>query len=518
MSPRTSATQTRTPWFIGVAGLTVSVFGVLLVWALVSAPFSLGDEPRHFNSVLRLMQGGGWPEPRTAPMLEGTIVASREAGHPLVGAALKEPVAADERSIVGEMSGAVAGEIDWMTQHPPFYYAVVAGIMKAAGGDGWRWDELLMGMRIVSAAIVAAAVPFVAAAVRMVTGSAAASLVGAGVILAIPQFFHVGSLVTNDALVVLVGAALIYLCLRALTNPVGLMRMALVAGIVLGLGLVTKGLMLAAVPTVVVVFLVAGLKTRGTVLRRLLPATVSMAVAFMTGGWWWLRNILVLGEVQPSIYGSGREEESVSGYDPWFFVTTAIGRINQTFWGSIRESLDLPAILTTILGLLAIAAIVATIVFARWRGAYLLVLTYPALAAGIFLFHAWEIYWNLGTTPGIQGRYLFGAITLLAIAVGFCWWRFAGSRHSAIPMATGLVLFGGFAIVGAYGWRFTFRTEWGSPHGWQTAVAEMLQSTGWDSVGLATTLTATLLGATALIASFARLAISERRTTEPPGS
>ena len=157
-------------WFlVATAALTLAVFAVLLGWSTVTAPFSTADEPRHANSVLRLMQGGGWPDAKTAPMVEGIFVAAAEAGQPIAGDPLPQLPAPADRSVVGHLSepgGTGRVVIDWMTQHPPGYYAVVAGALNVVGAGDWRWDQMLLGMRAMSSLMAALAVPFVIASVR----------------------------------------------------------------------------------------------------------------------------------------------------------------------------------------------------------------------------------------------------------------------------------------------------------------------------------------------------------------
>ena len=106
---------------IGVVSTLIAVSAVLVFWSMTAPLIASIDEPRHVNSVLRLMQGGGWPPPQTAQMLEGTLLAMQEAGHPY-GAPDIDPVPADERSVITSLDEEGLGEVsakDWLNQHPP---------------------------------------------------------------------------------------------------------------------------------------------------------------------------------------------------------------------------------------------------------------------------------------------------------------------------------------------------------------------------------------------------------------
>lgn len=252
----------------GVTLLTLALFGVLTLWATLTPPFSTIDEGRHLNSVLRLVQDGGWPAPRTAPMLLATATAESEA---TLGPGRVGPPH-DERSPVLGVLGPETGtpSIDWMNQHPPLYYGISAAVVEATDAltpGEQRWDTSLLVMRLVSALMTALALPFVARSLRLVTGSVPAALVGSSTLLLVPQLANTHSLVTNDSMVTLVGAALLWACLRAYVQPETLLSSSIVGGIVLGVGLLTKGLLLPAVP-VIAVFLLLASRRAGPGWRR----------------------------------------------------------------------------------------------------------------------------------------------------------------------------------------------------------------------------------------------------------
>ncbi|MBA8816652.1 hypothetical protein FHX48_001725 [Microbacterium halimionae] len=488
-----------------MAAITVATFIVLFGWATATAPFTTVDEPRHMNSVLRLMQNGGWPAPKSAPMLEGTALASREAGHPTTGDAVSPLPSASERSVITDKNKPSSPEqIDWMTQHPPAYYAIVAGTLTVLGAHDWRWDQLLLGMRLVSATLAALAVPFVAGSVRRITRSRAAGILGGALLLAIPQYHHVLSLVTNDALATFLGAALMYIVVRAMTKPKRVLTLALVGGATLGLALLAKGLLLAAIPLVLVGFLIAGWRAYAQPLRRLLPAAISMAVAFAIGGWWWLRNIIVFGVLQPSVFGSGIDEEEPSEeYSLSGFFMRVMERLNETMWGSFRAELDLPVVLTATASIVALLSIVCALVFSRRRLALAVLLLYPLATMGVITFHAWEIFWDNGTIRGIQGRYLYGGLTALAVSIGLCWTMATRRSPSWVRAASAVVLVAGAGIAGIAGWAFGFHVLW-SEMGWNA----MLDS---GAVTLPAFAAAVAVGAIAGVASMIAVGICAAR-------
>lgn len=67
--------------FIGAGcALTVAFLLWQVVWAVLTPAFRAPDEPLHFNSVLRVAQGQGWPAPGQARLDSQVLEAVRESG------------------------------------------------------------------------------------------------------------------------------------------------------------------------------------------------------------------------------------------------------------------------------------------------------------------------------------------------------------------------------------------------------------------------------------------------------
>lgn len=422
---------------VAMVSVTAFIFLVASLWAVVTPAFRAPDEAKHFNSILRLMQGGGWPPPQSVGLVEGTFVAVYESGFVATGKpvsvryyadlpAFKDPELpqAEYRSVVSGLSTQGYGEIttpDQMTQHPPLYYSIEAILLKILGADGWRWDQLLLGMRLISAMMVAAAVPFIMAMIRLVTRSAAATIVGTVAIAAIPQFGLISGSVSNDALVILSGSATIYYSVLAVRRPEKIRTATIGVGIALGAGLLAKGLVLAAIPVVAIFFIIAGWRRSRKFWRRVLPVAGAMAIAFAVGGWWYVRNLMLYGQVQPSMRGSGRSETAFEGYNLLAFARDVIRRINNTFWGAQRGTEALPTTAVLAAGTAFVVLTLAVLVFSRQRRLLLILSLYPVLVAVLFVYHSWQIYWSTGDFMGLQGRYLYGAIGLYSLVIALAW-------------------------------------------------------------------------------------------------
>lgn len=406
-----------------------ALFGtILLLWALLTPAFRAPDEPQHYNSIMRIAAGGGWPAPGTATISDATLLAMREAafhtslpkGSPPLEKDFtsRTPLDPGARSVV-DQEGAVdrpGAGADQMTQHPPLYYAIGAGVVKLFGALDWRWDQQLLLLRLLSVFLAVLIVPLAGATARALTASNLTGVVAAAMVVGIGQLAFINSTVTNDVLVTVLGMTLTLLAVRALQrrHTPGLVLM---AGVVLGLGLLTKGFFLAAIPMVALSFLIKS-APNPRFKSRLVASGSAMAVAFVVGGWWWLKNLVVYGTIQPAgqvvNYPIGDTTPTVGE-----FLAGAFSRLSESFFGNFAWlEVPLPGLLIWPLTIVVLGLIGCSFFLAgRNLAALLTLMTFPIGVGGVVLAGAFAAYHRTGQFPGLQGRYLF--ISLGAIA-GAC--------------------------------------------------------------------------------------------------
>jgi 4-amino-4-deoxy-L-arabinose transferase-like glycosyltransferase len=313
---------------------------------------------------------------------------------------------------------------DQMTQHPPLYYAVSAGVVWISGSLDWPFDRTLGLMRLVSVAMVMWLPLMAFSATRVLTGSRRLADIASLLPLAIPQLAYLGGSVTNDALVVFLGGLATVLLARVLRGDLSWRTLMLLAGTV-GLGLLTKASLLLLVPLVGVGIVVgarraAALPWRATLLRLL----AVWAGAFVVGGWWWALNILRYGTIQPagiildtdSEVARSRDRSSVLEYAGVFWE-----KMTNSFWGTFGW-LELPLDGTVVLVATLVALALVALAFRR-RGSRLnlLILVSFCLATAAAVFsETYQSHLAAGTFGGMQGRYLFGGLVpvFVAIAIG----------------------------------------------------------------------------------------------------
>ncbi|WP_374311234.1 DUF2142 domain-containing protein [Microbacterium sp.] len=445
-----------------VLGLVLLVLGLAGSWALTIPPFQGPDEVAHYNSVARLVEGGGWPRPYDAKITDATVTAVAESGSAYQDQGLPVLPRPDDRSLLLEGQEWERNGTDQMVQHPPLAYAVIASVVKVLGGADLRWDHAQLIMRAVSAVMLCASVPFLVGTARRMTGSRIAGVVGGAGVLLVPFFSNVGGFVTNDALLITLCSAALFFAVSATTGRRPLLLLA-AAGAALGLALLTKGLALFLIPVIAVFAIMTAVTLTGW-LRRFAAVAIPLAVAFCVGGWWWLRNILILGRIQANQLGDRESRlEAADGYDPWLFVGNFIVRFNRTFWGrGAREDLAFPTWIVDAAGVLLVLAVIASFFLARRRLALAVLWAFPVLILATIAANAHSIYWDLGDpSRGVQGRYIFAGIAAMAATLGILF----AALSKRLPIRAGVsgavaLIVGG--VVSAAGLVWVFGRVWGA--------------------------------------------------------
>lgn len=418
LSPRSAVP--RAVWLVVALHLAL-----LLGYSVMSPIFRAPDEYVHVDLMRQLAATGDYPA-YDEVFVSAPIIAARDtspayvADAPAVG--VDDAVPPAERPSFEDLGPEVATDVvNQMPQHPPLYYGLGAAVLRAgeAVAPGWPWsfDRTVALLRLVDVALVAA-VPLLAWATARRFGCPPRAALTAGVlVLAVPQFTHIGAVVNNDVLLMALAAGMFLLAARILTGDLT-RRTAVVTGIVTGLALLTKGFALVLAPWIVGAYLLApdAAARRGLVVARL-AWVVGLATA--VGGWWWVRNLVVYQRVQPGL----RLRDVVADVEPSpvFFVTRFVARLSRSFWGDFGWfEVALPALAVTIATVVLVGAVVTAfargrVLAVRVRLAYLL---FPAAALSILVAgNAYRAYLKTGTPFASQGRYLFpGLVGLVVVA------------------------------------------------------------------------------------------------------
>ncbi|WP_194409110.1 glycosyltransferase family 39 protein [Microbacterium cremeum] len=429
-----------------VALITAAFIAMMMLWAMLTPIFGAPDEQAHVNSAVRLTGGLDWPPPGEARMSQ----AMREAR-------LQTDVPAANRATLGDLMSTYPGlhkGIDQMTQHPPLYYLYGAGVLRVIDYEDRRIDHAILALRLAGIVWLAPLPLLVWDSVRRLTRSPKAAIVGAAALLAVPQLAHITSAVTSDGLVVALSSVVVWLSIRVMTGERRIWA-PLCMGLALGGALLTKGTALPLAPFAVAVLLWWPRDlSRG---RRVARAVVATVVASAIGGWWWVRNLVLYRDLQPSGLAGGRPTApwaEGTGPDIVAFMELMWDRATQSFWGAFgRLEFGLPEPLTDVLTVLAILMVVAG--FAshgpkgqRMQMAFLASL--PLLLSAMLFVNTWRHYVRTQIAGGLQGRYFFVIIIAMIALSAVAWYRAVPTRKRTAVGVILLAVFAGVAVLGVF--------------------------------------------------------------------
>jgi 4-amino-4-deoxy-L-arabinose transferase-like glycosyltransferase len=411
-------------WVIVVAGI-----GLAAGYAGGVPPWNAPDEPAHYNYVrhvaatgdLPVLQQGDWD----AALLER----------------LKSTNFPPSESI---------DSIRYESWQPPLYYLLASPLHRLTGG--LPLDERVLLLRLLSVAISGLTVVLGFLAVRAVfPQERALQLAVAGFVAFLPMRSAIAGSVSNDALAEMLATLMLLAALHMLGGGfTG--RRALGLGVLIGVALLTKMSLYGYIPLVLLAAALApagkGRGGRAGSKPRLLGVTVG--VALLVGGWWFVRNAMVYGGMD--LFGMQRHDQVVVGQlRPEQFDGAWVSYLGTTlfksFWGQfgwmgilIDERLYLALGLVSALAAFGFALFLVRVVFGKG-------LLAPQQRSGLLLMGLWVgvavaelVAYNLSFVQA-QGRYLYPA--LLPIALFFV----LGLRELLAPVHSRLLLALGVAAL-----------------------------------------------------------------------
>jgi hypothetical protein len=537
-----------------VAWAATAVFVTLLVvWSIITPAFRNPDEPQHVNSVLRIAEGGGWPRPATAFLTEGVVRAKTLSGFSAVdgqggnwgGGTLLPGVRRElpredlqffalfstrpvtppaERLAFSDLKVTEPVNLrrhgDQMTQHPPLYYAVSAGVVLGLGALDWPFDRTLGLMRLVSVVLVGL-LPLMAFSVaRTLTGNRRLADAAAVLPLAVPQLASIGGSVTNDALVICLGGLSTVLLAKVLCGDRSRRLLLLIAG-ALGLALLTKGTLLVLVPVAGLAVVIGARRSSGAPALGWVPTLVRLgavwSVAFVIGGWWWAVNVLRYHRLQPQgLPGSEAPGTSTARSSLLEYFGIWWEKLTTSFWGLFGWlELSLNDTVVIVATVVMIGAVALSFRRRGSRAALLVLLSFFLLTAVLLFATTYASHLDFGRFGGIQGRYLFGALVpvFAAAAIGL---GSVGREGGPLQRWLAAALLPVVLASAAYGLAVAFigfwiDVGWTPGQAWRRMV-DWSPWPGWGAVGVLAALVALSL------ATFAVAVLSARRPGAADGA
>ena len=445
--PATSAIGRPPRAVVGIAALWLA----LLVALSVVVPLYTGpDEHFQFDLVIGVADDHRYFDYDGRNMSQPVLDSAASAGARNLSRHLTadEAVPRAERRRIDEFGPDVASALpNQLPAHPPLFYALTAAGVESAraigSADGFSFDQLNWLVRLMNVAMVAPLPLLAWWAARRARFHQLAATATAAVPLLVPQIAYVGSTINNDNLLVLVGGLLFVALLPVVVDADLTLRRAVLVGALCGAALFTKGFALAMPLWVAAAYGLAWRRGRAPLGRVAQRLAVSGAIAFVLGGFWWVRNVVLFASPLPavtpvSVVVDADSQTRLGQWALYLFREIAETGI-ATFHG-----LQFAPPMAWMLGAMLVAASVAG--WYRWPSrrrelglAAICVLT----VYGSIAFFTLRGHLDNGTLRGFQGRYLFGSSVPLCLLVGVGAVAMASQRWRWAPtivVVAGLVL------------------------------------------------------------------------------
>lgn len=425
------------PFFVWLAAFTM--FALVLLGTLILPQLLIPDEKHHADMVLMTQEGtwieAGWPGPGERRLDPAIVAASLSLGP-------RERALRENRA----------------AQHPPLFYLMSAATSSLVTLTADEPDLVLdlWSYRLVSV-LAAAALPITFYLVSAeLTTNRWIRLASTVVPLAIPGItLRVGPMINTDALLILLTSLSVLFAVRVAKGDLT-WRTGVGLGITTGLAALTKGHALVVIPVIAAAYLVRIFRDRRISREWLRSVALSGGISLVLGGWWWIRNLVAYGAIQPLGQIQPRTEP-VLDWTEW--LAGATERVVDGFWGggfALRGSTYM-----TFFWILTILLVVGCVV--GWvrsedrtassiSGLFVLLLI-PAVFMTSALFYA-----ERGEIRGIQGRYFYpglaGIAPLVVLAV-------AGLGRRATRWLPTLLVSGSLAMT-VLAIRYMFDRYWSS--------------------------------------------------------
>lgn len=407
-----------------VPALTVAWTLILLSWSLLLPTFRSFDEAAHISGGYALLETGEWPGYQELHLLTWVLDAIPEEhpGYQPITTTSAEPLSFAELRDAAP-AGSSDGDVNTIGQHPPGYYALLAGFL-AVLPDDVPAHVTVWFLRLTSVALLAPLPLLLGHGARRLRAPPAAVVAAAAGPLLVPQLGALGGTVTNDNLLTAAAAVVTVLAVRIATGDLTRTAAVLTGG-ALAVALLTKAFALVLVPVVVAAYLLAG--RRGGVLRTAAVRLVLAGAVATLGGWWWIANLVRYGTVQPAGHRPalpGGPLDPLEGLGDYWHE--AVIRVPVRFFASLSIQIGHqppPFSYTLTTGLFTVMVVAAVVVLARRASfglrradAALLLAPFVGCAAAMIA-GTWPLYLRTGEPLGLQGRYLFPGFAGLTLVL-----------------------------------------------------------------------------------------------------
>jgi 4-amino-4-deoxy-L-arabinose transferase-like glycosyltransferase len=420
-SPRASSTTT-VRWLEAPIVLTFAVLAymALAVGYVEKTPiWQNPDEPAHFNYIeqvadtasLPTLQPGDWDTQLLERLKNGRL----------------------------EPSDSIAS-IRYEGWQPPFYYIVAAPLFRLTEAEPIL--QQVDTLRLFDAALGALTLIVAYVAAREVLRPSLSVTVPV-VMAGVPMFTAISASISADALANLLAAVLLLILLRTLRAPKLSTRHAAAVGALVAIGVLTKLALIIFLPLALAVVIYRSA-------RPLRSGAALLIACALVGAPWLMHQVTSYGWTDPlatTRHALVTDQPRFPGLSP-DYISSFLTISFHSFWAQFGwMAIVAPDRLYFIWGALCAVALIGLVIRGRksvqprrWNALWLLLLT--------TIVAAWLAYIGYNATfEQPQGRYLFTALTPLAICLVLGWAAWVPDRlRGAVSLALALAL----VVLNAY--------------------------------------------------------------------
>jgi len=434
-------TMVRTPVLIFVYLLSLLLIGVGYI--AIMPPFEGFDETSHFASLRQIADTGtiplygrsffpqdiaDYPGPAAystvAPPFDSRLTYAKFFAQPELVARFVR----DYRRPHPHPPFVPSQQLNWEAQHPPLYYLLLAPVLRLIEPEPFVSQILVL--RLISYSLAVTGVFLAMMAVRSSASNIEPQAAVAGFLLypvMLPMFFPEFARLGNDSLCLLLAGAAAFSLAKSLADERSVVWPTAL-GASLGLGLLTKAFFLPIMFAIGVLLLLRLWLGRGEAASPRLQwrnACLSLALAVLIGGGWYLRDNLTYGEFSGDaaaiqLAASGGLWANLEQHHSLFIFARGVAVMAVTWvWAGTWSLVRMPPLLYAPLFMLLITAIGGFVKRLRdtplTRPEWLPVLLFASLGGGLF-YHVVEMVAIDQSSTG--GWYLHILMPWVAPALG----------------------------------------------------------------------------------------------------
>ncbi len=488
--------------------------GVCLSFLMNTPLLQSPDELFHFDRVMASANGHLAPDPGSINLSIGSAGAQNSylptsKALPLLERFAVTPAPTrDVRRSYDELGGDVrtstALPVNYLTQHPPLYYAVLGALTRLLPfANSMPTDVLMWILKFLNILMLLPLPYLMYRSSRLLVGDTAIAQSAAFLPLLVPGLARSAASLNNDNLAIVIGAAVIALSLAVAHGSQSTRTAWWIAGLCVA-GSLTKSTVLFVLMIVPVAYLIGAVR-----LRRLpaWPTVVALLVGVIGTVAWWVRNEIRFGKFQPDGYGRDLALVTLKPRPPGQpaalrpFLNAVRDQIPSRFWAGLGLG-GPPTLPGSMIWLLTIAtllaAIVAVVVLRGRRIDLLAILAVGLAAVAMICFTSYRHWVHFDSFAGLQGRYaypgVFGILFPLTVAGALllrrCWkW---------VPALIAIIgsLVSGWAIYTSADLFWLLPGQPLTPSVWAAAIHRLLS---WSAVPAAVGISVLLIAAIAWV-------------------